>query len=455
MSNAYGLVRQIGPWRSTANDRRSVASFQRPNKSIIRPYTVRAPGLPGNFDPFKGWHVVSKKIGPIPKQAKRRAYGRGNNPVRLQPFEGGEETDFPSGEGPDRVLTAPIKVQNMDDHFPIKVEDYSPVDDIKDDLRSFKSFSSESVYPQSSSSENESPVREYLDKFTRARSPESFNDTTSAKSVRVGSSSEEEIVQRKDDETLRESLDKFTRIRPPEIFHRWETFDPAGRNPSVQDYFGDPVTYPTLDGLDRVHEFPPVRYPDVHDDAPPANDFSYAAENARFEARARSNEASRQTRLAAEVPNTVVTSGASSAGEDLNVPIRDRLRNLFDRGAVSLSSYRDLGVQYQRRFNAIVTDILRFRDNLLRQRAGSSRAQIAHDQEANRLIEYQIDRAPPQVQRLVQQAEDALNADVPLRRSTRPHIIFNARRNTQPVNYLDEGSDGSQKDAHSSDENYS
>lgn len=115
MSNAYGLVRQIGPWRSTANDRRSAASFQRPNKSIIRPYTVRAPGLPGNYDPFKGWHVVSKKIGPIPKQAKRRAYGRGNNPVRLQTFDGDEQPDFPNGEEPDRGLTAPIKVQNMDD----------------------------------------------------------------------------------------------------------------------------------------------------------------------------------------------------------------------------------------------------------------------------------------------------------------------------------------------------
>lgn len=110
--STYGLVRQIGPWKSSKRDYSAKQSFKRPNRSVIRQNALKAPGLPGNYDPFKGWHVVSKKVSVRPQSRQKvSAYGSGQN--QKTPFD--PVFDYGSGVGgvhQDNVKHEPI---NMDD----------------------------------------------------------------------------------------------------------------------------------------------------------------------------------------------------------------------------------------------------------------------------------------------------------------------------------------------------
>jgi len=116
---SYGLVRQIGPWRGSGKDKYQ-QSFSHPyEKKIISPGSVRAPGLPNNYDPFKGWSVVNKKGYPtMPSRKKKSRAGSGDSertsfvqtPVK-------DEPDFPSGpETSDQDIAVkgePIKMEDI------------------------------------------------------------------------------------------------------------------------------------------------------------------------------------------------------------------------------------------------------------------------------------------------------------------------------------------------------
>lgn len=429
---SYGLVRQIGPWRSTARDRSSTQSFvPYDRKQFIKPGTVRAPGLPGTYDPFKGWHVVSKKAY-APSRAKKIAYGRGDNPVsRMDPYV--DMNDY----SPQDFQNGPEESLHRLDHKAVEDPKYSQ--------------SESSYYPPSTS--DESDFKPFQDRTPAHDFGSSDDDYAQNMGVVKGvvddhqDEIDEELarIKKEDEERLRWNLERnHDNHDYGESFHGYEMFPTRnGRNPPPEDYFNVPYVrpdrgvYPPIEPeRPRVFEQVPVSYPTL-DDLPPTN--SLWDEGASIRQRAREiRERSVVTNAAPPVPETAVASTSGYTLPHIPRPHIPAFSDMFNQGSRLFEHYRDLTEHGRRRFNTILDNLLAYRNSILRSAPTSTTLrQIGMERRANDALNAELAHEEAPVRLLIEDVRRELEVRQPLRRS--------GRRRANP-NYVDDGSDGSQKD---------